>query len=340
MSEIRSTTRSLIKTGLLRSPEPIRHAVQRGASRLSAALAEPVPAAAQQPEQSVWQPRPVPVPDGLTVQDIDRMFRTWAVNGEPAGHLDGYVSDSLLRFLQTWSLVRDLKGSCLELGANPYFTTQLLDDYTELELELANYYGHSGTATETVSYIPAGEFERRELTRTCRMFNVEEDEFPYDDDSFDVVMFCEMLEHLLMDPCATLRQIHRVLKPGGTLVLTTPNVARLDNLMAMVHGTNIYDPYSGFGPYGRHNREYTRHEVHRLLDFLGFEVDESFTADGHPYDPNRWPRRHEADPLVGYRREDLGHYLFVRASAVREPREGLPSFLYRSWPPGHIVDFA
>ena len=209
-------------------------------------------------------------------------MRSWSVNGEPAGHLDAYVDDSIWRFLHTWRMVRDDAGTCLELGANPYFTTFLLDRHTELELTLANYYGQRGATTETVSFVAPGSDQRVEMERKCQLFNVEEDEFPFDAHSFDVVLFCEILEHLLMDPVAVLRQIHRVLKPGGVLVLTTPNVCRLDNVLAMVNGANIYDPYSGFGPYGRHNREYTRHELRRLLEFVGFEVESSFTADGQP----------------------------------------------------------
>jgi SAM-dependent methyltransferase len=178
-----------------------------------------------------------------------------------------------------------------------------------------------------------------QVERKSRLFNVEEDEFPFEDDSFDVVLFCEIIEHLLMDPVAVLSQVYRVLKPGGILVLTTPNVARLDNVLAMVNGANIYDPYSGFGPYGRHNREYNRHELHRLLDFAGFDVEYSFTADGHPTDHTRWPRYDSAAPLVEFRRQDLGHYLFVRARAARPPRDARPSFLYRSRPEHEIVVF-
>jgi SAM-dependent methyltransferase len=236
-------------------------------------------------------------------------------------------------------MVRADTGRCLELGANPYFTTYLLDGHTRLELTLANYYGHYGKTTETVSFIAPGGSRRLEVTRQSLMFNVEEDLFPFDDDSFDAVLFCEMLEHLLMDPMTALRQIHRVLKPEGILVLTTPNVNRLDNVLAMVNGANIYDPYSGFGPYGRHNREYNGHELHRLLNFAGFDVEYSYTADGHPTDHMRWPRFHVVAPLVEFRRPDLGHYLFVRARASRPPRERLPSFLYRSRPEGEIVPY-
>jgi len=148
-----------------------------------------------------------------------------------------------------------------------------------------------------------------------------------------------MLEHLLMNPLAPLNEIHRVLKTGGALVLTTPNVARLGNVLGLVNGENVYDPYSGFGPYGRHNREYNRHELHRLLDFAGFEVESSFTADAHPWRAGDWPLSAEVAPLVASRTPDLGQYIFIRARATRPPRKGLPSFLYRSWPDGSIVDF-
>ena len=189
------------------------------------------------------------------------------------------------------------------------------------------------------SWIPPGESERVEVKRFCKLFNVEEDEFPYPDDSFDVVLFCEMLEHMLMDPMHTLREIHRVLRPGGALVLTTPNVARIENVLRLLHGANMYDPYSGFGPYGRHNREYTRHELHRLLEFAGFDVESSMTADGHPVDVEHFSLYGAAAPLIEYRKNDLGHYLYLKARATRPPREGLPSFLYRSWPEGAIVEY-
>jgi SAM-dependent methyltransferase len=322
------------------SPQPVQDAIRRGSRTLLAALdrADGRGSSGADPGL-VWQSPPVPVPEGLSLADLEDCFRSWSVNGEPAGHLDAYVDDSLWRFLHTWGMVRADTGRCLELGANPYFTTYLLDRHTDLELALANYYGHRGQTTETVSFVPPGGGKRVEIDRPCQMFNIEEDDFPFDAATFDVVLFCEMLEHLLMDPMAALRQIHRILKPHGVLVLTTPNVARLDNVLALVNGANIYDPYSGFGPYGRHNREYNRHELHRLLAFAGFDVEYSLTADGNRTDPARWPRFPAAASLVEFRHLDLGQYLFVRARAIRRPQPKLPSFLYRSRPEGEIVPY-
>ena len=323
-----------------RMPPRFKNLLIRGSNRVLRVLdAVPVAPPVLDDAEPVWKSPAVPVPDGVTLDDLEAMFRTWSVNDEPAGHLDVYLDDSFWRFCQTWALIRNEKGRCLELGANPFFTTQLVEDYTDLDLTLVNFYGTRGESTESVSYVRPGSSERTRREHETIMFNVEEDEFPFADNSFDVVVFCEVLEHLLMDPLAALREIHRVLAPGGILVLTTPNVSRLDNVAAMLDGRNLYDPYSGFGPYGRHNREYTLHDLHRLLGFAGFEVEVSFTADGHPQYAERLARYDEVAPLVKWRSPDLGQYLFVRARVADTGRDGLPSFLYRDWPGGTIVAY-
>ena len=277
--------------------------------------------------------RQLPMPEGLRSDDIESIFRSWSVNDEPVGHLDGYVSDSICRFLHTWGLVKDETGSCLELGSNPYFTTYLLGEFTSLDVSLANYYEQRGRTSETISFRVPGSPRRTMMVRESEMFNVEEDRFPYADGSFSVVLFCEMIEHLLMNPVTSLHEIHRVLISGGTLVVTTPNVVRLGNVAAIFDGRNIYDPYSGYGPYGRHNREYTCAELLRLLKFTGFEPVEWFTAEGQRSD-TAWTSRRELAPVLAARPEELGQYLFVKArstanSAERSTNVSLPKLAIR-----------
>ena len=43
------------------------------------------------------------------------------------------------------------------------------------------------------------------------------------DDTVDVVLFTEIIEHITFNPVALWRAVHRVLRPGGTIVVTTPN---------------------------------------------------------------------------------------------------------------------
>ncbi len=51
---------------------------------------------------------------------------------------------------------------------------------------------------------------------------------PYDDASFDVVLLVDVIEHL-SDHQAALGELSRILKPGGVLILTTPNIMRLNS---------------------------------------------------------------------------------------------------------------
>jgi SAM-dependent methyltransferase len=51
---------------------------------------------------------------------------------------------------------------------------------------------------------------------------------PYPDESFDAVTGTELVEHL-QDYRAIIREIHRVLRPGGICVLSTPNVLNLNS---------------------------------------------------------------------------------------------------------------
>jgi SAM-dependent methyltransferase len=86
---------------------------------------------------------------------------------------------------------------------------------------------------------------------------------PFKDKAFDVVFAGELIEHL-SDPRTALVEFDRVLRPGGTLVLTTPNRHRLAN---RVDGSDR--PYSP-----DHLSELTYDEVCALFDATGFDVVE------------------------------------------------------------------
>lgn len=56
-----------------------------------------------------------------------------------------------------------------------------------------------------------------------------------EDGSVDVVLLCEVIEHLY-DPDAVIRECRRILRKGGTLVLTTPNLSSWFNRILLVLG--------------------------------------------------------------------------------------------------------
>jgi len=71
-----------------------------------------------------------------------------------------------------------------------------------------------------------------------RVANVES-EIPFADSSFDVVVAAEIIEHL-RDTDRFLEEIHRILKPDGFLVLTTPNFLSLGRRIFYLLGRNAY----------------------------------------------------------------------------------------------------
>lgn len=56
--------------------------------------------------------------------------------------------------------------------------------------------------------------------------NLNNCKLPYEDNFFDTVTITEVIEHLENYRCI-LREIHRTLKPGGLIVVTTPNILNL-----------------------------------------------------------------------------------------------------------------
>lgn len=284
----------------------------------------------------------LPLPEGFSERDLFRFVTSVRVEDAPEEEMRAYGAHDFKRFVYTMGLANDASsnGKCLELGANPYFTTMLLDQFSDLDLSLANYFGHDskGEHSQNVSYGDAKSTHKKLKTFKYQHFNIETDPFPYPDNEFDIVIFAEIIEHLLNDPCNVLREIKRVLKPNGALILTTPNVTRLENVARLINATNIYDPYSGYGPYGRHNREYTLDEIETLLKFEGFDPQISFTADVHANHMSGFCEIVDIAPLIMHKASHRGQYIFVKAIA-NPGKNSLkrPSWLYRSYPEGSLV---
>jgi SAM-dependent methyltransferase len=102
------------------------------------------------------------------------------------------------------------------------------------------------------------------------------DPIPAGDEVADAVLLADVVEHLPGSPIPLLREIHRVLRRGGLLVLTTPNATRLHARLRLLAGRSVWAPLEVvLGPdavHPSHHREYTRSELERVLELAGFEV--------------------------------------------------------------------
>jgi 2-polyprenyl-3-methyl-5-hydroxy-6-metoxy-1,4-benzoquinol methylase len=114
---------------------------------------------------------------------------------------------------------------------------------------------------------------------------LEEFVLPFDDNSFDVIIMCEVLEHLNFNPLPLLKEINRVGSLKSIFYLSLPNVAQIRNRIKALKGKALgisvaefftqLDPQSSEIVNG-HWREYTGPEIREMLERLGYRIEKQY----------------------------------------------------------------
>jgi SAM-dependent methyltransferase len=272
---------------------------------------------------------PAKVPPRLLEEEIKAFLRSLDAPDDGARV---YREIHLERVVRTVGLVPPPSKTkrILELGAYMQMTPALgcVLGYEEVR---GAYYGPLGRTDEKSITVGGKEVFHCYVD----LFNAERDRFPYEDERFDVVLACEIFEHLLLDPMFMLFEIRRVLIDGGTLVLTTPNIASFTAAARILETTGHPQLYSMYpNPFGEyrdteipHVREYTPQELREAVEAAGFEIEYLFTEKPPGYNSDLFIRG--VLERNGYPTDLRGEQTFcVARKRAEKATTRYPSFLY------------
>jgi SAM-dependent methyltransferase len=165
------------------------------------------------------------------------------------------------------------KGRILDIGCGPY-------PYFLLHTEFAEKYGLDKAFEEENAKV------LQQQGIDVRKFDIENGMvMPLEEDYFDVVVMLAVFEHIMPERLVTVvNEIHRVLKPGGAYVLTTPagwtdGLLRLLATTGMVRKVEIDD----------HKDRYTPSKVQHIIKEGGFD-DNKITTGYFELGVNIWGR--------------------------------------------------
>lgn len=184
------------------------------------------------------------------------------------------------RFAETLALIPfapNTFATALELGAT---------DFLQVALSCVFGYGEVigtrfSTRIEEKRYRHTYTIGEATSTNLTMSLDLESDLLALPDNSVDLVLCCEVLEHMDVDPMFMLAELNRVCRRGATLVLTTPNCCSARNFWKIAHGfrPHFFMQYEkSRSPY-RHNIEHDVHSVRRLATCAGFFPKVLMTRD-------------------------------------------------------------
>jgi len=219
-----------------------------------------------------------------------------------------YALGHLYRMEQTFNHLRNFvtgtETKVVDLGTNTIYHPELKDIFPVAELH----------------------FSGGKKDPNWFSLNLETDKLPFEDNSCDVVLLLEVVEHFYEDPMFCIAEINRILKLDGLLVITTPNILSIRSVFASLCGYAPYfhAKYERFPNARRHVHEYAPYQLKDLVKSGGF-AEHVWTENVYMKDI---PALEQLLDAWGFPGQDRGDTLFCCSKKTGPVLNRYPSMLY------------
>ena len=189
---------------------------------------------------------------------------------------DGSIVEDYMR-----EYYHTLRTNCAINMINSYVDScfRYFDPPTIRVLEIAGATGHVSSQLAQLGYsvlltdcseLPLALAKKR----NAKLITLEMDAslpFPFEDNSFHVIYAGDIIEHLY-DTSLFLGEIHRCLVPGGIVVLTTPNLASLEDRVGFLFGKSPRQINPTHEFLSLHIRPFTYSKLKEIMESVGFSA--------------------------------------------------------------------
>ncbi len=179
-----------------------------------------------------------------------------------------YYKNQLLRYYKTLMIIEEnfnSECSILDIGSYPSHLHKVLM--------------MMGYDTDGIDIDPTRISSSLEDCRAkTYVADIEKSGWNIDNKKYDIIFLLEVIEHLHVNPFLTFLEMERLLKKGGYLFLSTPNLFSLKNRINYVRGRYVFEhPLSVYEKLERHNsrghqRIYSMEELEDILDVYGYNI--------------------------------------------------------------------
>lgn len=193
---------------------------------------------------------------------IDKVVRDYPFGPDDPKESDKryYLEYHKNRFRETLDVVPDLRAGSKLLEIGP----------THFSLVVKSVY--PGCSISAIDILDTWGRRLKQAGVEFKVCDLAKDPIPFESDSFDVVLFTEVLEHISASHEIVLGEIRRVMKKDAKLVFSVPNIATFTNRVRLLIGENPTKwTYREDYRHG-HLHEFTRREASDLLAKCGFRV--------------------------------------------------------------------